>query len=71
MSATGSPDLDVLSFDCPRCETTVEEAYYGPCTSCRALMREAVAGRGREDLVAEEYVPKMNVTPNAVALKDD
>ena len=64
------PDADVLSFDCPRCQATVAEAYYGPCGSCRDLMRANYAGLARADLEAEAYVPKMNVTPNAVALKD-
>jgi len=65
------PDSDLLTFDCPRCAAAVTDAYYGPCDSCRGLMRAAYAGRERDDLQAEAYVPKMNVTPNAVALKDD
>ena len=54
---------DLLSFTCPRCGTGAEDRYYGPCESCRAALRAEVAGEG--------YEPKMNVTPNAVALKDD
>ncbi|HNI35706.1 MAG TPA: hypothetical protein PLV93_09920 [Microthrixaceae bacterium] len=61
---------DVLTFDCPRCVATVTEAYYGPCDSCRSLLRSNYAGLAQEDLVAEAYEPKMNVTPNAVALKE-
>ena len=64
-------ETDVLSFECPRCATTVAEAYYGPCASCRDLLRQANEGRARDDLEVAEYEPKMNVTPNAVALKDD
>ena len=64
-------DSDLLDFECPRCLVAVTEPYYGPCGSCRDLMRANVAGLARDDLEAEAYVPKMNVTPNAVALKDD
>ncbi|MEZ5227373.1 MAG: hypothetical protein R2710_12055 [Acidimicrobiales bacterium] len=55
---------------CPRCDTEVTERFYGPCTSCRAELR---ASQGNEQIerVSAEYEPKMNVTPNAVALKDD
>jgi hypothetical protein len=48
----------------------VAERLYGPCTSCRAELRAQYVGEGREVEVAE-YVPKMNVTPNAVALKEN
>ena len=58
-----------VDFDCPRCASSVTEPYYGPCTSCRAQLRAEVAGAARA-LDAPEYEPKMNVTPNAVALKD-
>jgi hypothetical protein len=61
---------DVLSFVCPRCATAVDENFYGPCESCRAELRAKFLGEGRIVEVAE-YEPKMNVTPNAVALKDD
>ncbi|MEN9504923.1 MAG: hypothetical protein RI958_849 [Actinomycetota bacterium] len=61
---------EMLEFDCPRCATAVTEEFYGPCTSCRSELRARYLGEGREVEVAE-YVPKMNVTPNAVALKDD
>ena len=47
-----------------------EGAYYGPCDTCRADLRTRYAGTSRVVEVAE-YEPKMNVTPNAVALKDD
>ena len=60
------PDGD-LTFPCPRCETEVTETSYGPCRSCRTELR-AMGGERRE--VEVEYVPKMNVTPNAVALKE-
>jgi hypothetical protein len=55
---------------CPRCGATVRERFYGPCASCRTELRARFLTEGRVVEVAE-YVPKMNVTPNAVALKDD
>jgi hypothetical protein len=59
-----------LAFDCPRCERQVTSRFYGPCESCRSELRAAYVGLARDVEVAE-YLPKMNVTPNAVALKDD
>ena len=59
-----------MEFTCPRCNSTVEARFYGPCDGCRAQLRAAFQSEGRVVEVAE-YVPKMNVTPNAVALKDD
>ena len=60
----------MVSFTCPRCGREAEARFYGPCPQCHTELRLAVAGEAREVEVAE-YVPKMNVTPNAVALKDD
>jgi len=59
-----------LSFVCPRCGDETAARYYGPCEACRATLRAELAGDAR---VVEQgaYEPKMNVTPNAVALKDD
>ena len=59
-----------LSFTCPRCGADADDRYYGPCETCRTALRRDVAGEAR---AVEEaaYEPKMNVTPNAVALKDD
>lgn len=59
-----------MEFACPRCAASVVEDFYGPCTGCRGQLRAAYANAGRTVEVAE-YEPKMNVTPNAVALKDD
>ena len=59
-----------VEFTCPRCQSTVEARFYGPCESCRGALRDAFRSEGRHVEVAE-YEPKMNVTPNAVALKDD
>ena len=63
------PVPESQTFACPRCGTDVVEAWYGPCTGCRASLRAAMAGEQRE-VAAADYVPKMNVTPNAVATKD-
>jgi hypothetical protein len=58
-----------LEIDCPRCGQVRLERFYGPCASCRVEMRASLA-RTQTELVVTEYEPKMNVTPNAVALKD-
>jgi len=55
---------------CPRCGSQVEEEFYGPCSSCRDELRVRFHSEGRT-VEAADYVPKVNVTPNAVALKDD
>ena len=59
-----------MEFTCPRCNTTVEARFYGPCDDCRSQLRVAFRREGRVVDVAE-YEPKMNVTPTAVAQKDD
>ena len=59
-----------VEFTCPRCQSTVEARFYGPCDDCRTQLRDAFRREGRVVEVAE-YEPKMNVTPNAVALKDN
>ena len=57
-------------FSCPRCGATVDERFYGPCERCRLELRAKYDRVGRVIEVAE-YEPKINVTPNAVAVKDD
>jgi hypothetical protein len=59
-----------VEFACPRCQTTVDHEFYGPCDSCRTDLRATYQSE-RRVVEAAEYEPKMNVTPNAVALKDD
>ena len=61
---------DTATITCPRCGASADERFYGPCLSCRTELRAKYLGEGRVVDVAE-YEPKMNVTPNAVALKDD
>jgi hypothetical protein len=58
-----------LSFTCPRCRHDVQARFYGPCPTCRNELRATYAGEAR-DVEVEEYVPKMNVTPNAVASRE-
>jgi hypothetical protein len=59
-----------VEFACPRCAQSVAARFYGPCDACRDDLRAKFVRVGRIVEVAE-YEPKMNVTPNAVALKDD
>lgn len=58
------------TFDCPRCGAGATEEFYGPCGSCRDELRATLGGAARQ-VEAAEYEPKVNVTANAVALKDD
>ena len=69
MSALGSDLANDVDFNCPRCAEPVRERVYGPCRQCREQLRASVAGTARE-IAVEEYTPKMNVTPNAVASKE-
>lgn len=57
------------SITCPRCGQDATERFYGPCTACRAELRANQGGEARV-VEAAAYEPKMNVTPNAVALKE-
>lgn len=59
-----------MPFECPRCQTSTDARFYGPCERCRQELRSVYAATARTvDAVA--YEPAMHVTPNAVALKDD
>ena len=49
---------------------SVTSEFYGPCESCRAALRATYVAV-RTDVDVAEFEPKMNVTPNAVALNDD
>ncbi|MCP5027125.1 MAG: hypothetical protein GY929_12655 [Actinomycetia bacterium] len=57
-------------FPCPRCGAPTEAELYGPCPACVVQLR-ATQGSTARDIEVADYEPKMNVTPNAVALKDD
>lgn len=61
------PNADM---DCPRCGRVTSQPHYGPCEHCRSELRASLTRQGVAIEVAE-YEPKMNVTPNAVAQKDD
>ena len=61
---------DLLSFECPRCHQATAARFYGPCETCRDALRVRFQGEATEVVVAA-YEPKMNVTPNAVAMRDD
>ncbi len=62
--------FDLTSFACPRCEATMSAESYGPCANCVSDLK-ASQQREASGEAAAAYEPKMNVTPNAVALKDD
>ena len=64
------PSATVLEFVCPRCGGPTTASFYGPCESCCGELRSHFSGAGRA-VDAPEYEPKLNVTPNAVALRDD
>lgn len=63
------PAGEPIVFTCPRCRLEVSEELYGPCSSCRTTLRAVIGGEARE-VEEADYVPKMNVTPNAIATKD-
>jgi hypothetical protein len=52
-----------------RCHQEAPMRFYGLCSVCRDDLRTKFDREGRTIAVAD-YEPKMNVTPNAVALKD-
>jgi hypothetical protein len=59
-------------FDCPRCGAKdIATPFYGPCPECRDSLNAAAYKEPTERAATTTYVPKMNVTPNAVALKAD
>ena len=65
------PDLDLapIDFDCLRCGEMHPMRFRGVCPRCRDELRVAFR-RDAKDVEVAEYEPKMNVTPNAVALKE-
>jgi hypothetical protein len=62
-------DYPAETLPCLRCGTPAPMRFAGACPSCTEQLRAAMRAEARE--VESEYVPKMNVTPNAVAMKDD
>ena len=65
-----SQAFDLSSFPCPRCQTAMSAQTYGPCPDCVVELKASQRTEGG-DIEAAVYEPKVNVTPNAVALKDD
>ncbi len=63
-------ELEPVDMECMRCRQVAPMRFYGLCTGCREELHARYDGVGRVIEVAE-YEPKMNVTPNAVALKAD
>lgn len=63
-------DYELVETTCLRCGAATRTRFRGPCDACAAELHAKYEGEGRA-VEAHEYVPKMNVTPNAVALKDD
>jgi hypothetical protein len=62
-------DGELLAISCPRCGTDVSVRFYGS-VRCLPGRPAREAGQEAHEVVTEAYEPKMNVTPNAVALKD-
>ena len=67
---TAELDLSPIEMECVRCGGRAMMRFRGLCVPCRDELHEKFTREARE-VEVEEYVPKMNVTPNAVALKDD
>jgi len=63
-------DLTPIEMECMRCGRSEPMRFYGVCSACRTQLHAAFTREGR-DIEVAEYEPKMNVTPNAVALKED
>mgnify|MGYP003337491796 FL=1 len=64
------PTIEPRSRACMRCGRTETTRFYGCCAACTEELHAKFPGTARE-VTAAAYEPKMNVTPNAVALKDD
>jgi hypothetical protein len=62
--------FEPLELTCMRCHKPASMRFAGPCADCVAELAAKFPGVARQ-VEAEEYVPKVNVTANAVALKDD
>lgn len=60
---------ELLDFVCPRCQLPASQRFYGPCDDCVEKLKVS-QNLNKQAAAATEYIPKMNVTPNAVATKD-
>ena len=62
--------FEPIEMTCMRCGNPAPMRFAGPCERCVAELAVRFPGVARQ-VEAQEYVPKVNVTANAVALKDD
>lgn len=65
----GADEFPPFEMACLRCGELAPLRFAGPCPRCTAELRETMVAEARE-IEGGEYVPKVNVTPNAVALKE-
>lgn len=63
-------DFAPVAMACLRCGAETMLRFAGPCPACAAELHEKFRATARQ-VEGADYEPKMNVTPNAVALKDD
>lgn len=63
-------NFEAIDTTCMRCGKPARLRFAGPCPDCVAELTARFPGVARQ-VEAEEYVPKVNVTANAVAVKDD
>jgi hypothetical protein len=63
-------DLTPVEQPCLRCRQIVAMRFAGVCPACRDELRAMFDLEARE-VTAPDYEPKRNVTPNAVATRDD
>ncbi len=63
-------DLTPIDLACLRCGQVALMRFAGVCPTCRDELRAKFDIEPREIAVAD-YEPKRNVTPNAVAARDD
>ncbi|HYL52266.1 MAG TPA: hypothetical protein VEZ15_09875 [Acidimicrobiia bacterium] len=63
-------DFAPVAMSCLRCGAETMLRFAGPCPACAAELHEKFRATARQ-VEGADYEPKMNVTPNAVALKDD
>jgi len=73
--ALGLVHFDPSSFPaemmpCLRCGTETMLRFAGPCAACAQELRSSFHGEARV-IEGDDYVPKTNVTPNAIAVRDD
>lgn len=69
-AAAADVELGLVDHECLRCGTVAAMRFRGLCDPCRDALRDRARGKARA-IAVPEYEPRMHVTPNAVALKDD